>query len=134
MLIKSVIIKLTRRGADISPDYSLTIHGYGTVTYEGNDNVGIKGRKEEPIAENKVMDLLSEFKRSNFFSFDENYIVEKPMGRPSTTISISLPGENGEVKTTPNTKTEAKSEWIPLFEYILTLPCPVKSNNTSFRL
>ncbi len=98
-LINSIIIRLIRRGADISPDYSLTIHGYGTVTYEGNDNVGVKGSKEESIAEDKIMDILSEFKSSNFFSFNENYPVESPIGRPSTIISISLPGEKGEAKT-----------------------------------
>lgn len=35
MLLDSMVIKLTRGGAGISPDYSLTIYGTGKVVYDG---------------------------------------------------------------------------------------------------
>lgn len=99
MPIDSVIIKLVRNGVDISPDYSITIRGYGTVTYEGNDNVGVNGRVEESIDNEKIVSLLSEFKNAGFFSFDDKYPVENPEGRPYATISLSLPDESKEVRS-----------------------------------
>ena len=99
MPIDSVVIKLVRNGVDISPDYSITIHGYGTVTYEGNDNVGVKGRVEEPIDNEKIVSLLSEFKNAGFFSFDDKYPVENPEGRPYATVYLSLPDDNKEVRS-----------------------------------
>jgi PKD repeat protein len=98
MPVDSIVIKLVRKGADISPDYSITIHGYGTVTYEGNDNVGVKGRIEESIDNEKVVSLLSEFKNAGFFSFDDKYPIKNPEGRPYNIISLTLPGESGEIR------------------------------------
>jgi len=99
MLIESVIIKLTRTGAGVSPDYSLTIYGNGTALYEGRDNVKIKGDVEASISEGKIMELLSEFKDSGFFSLEYNDIPADAQGKPHTIISISMPTETGETIT-----------------------------------
>ena len=99
MLIDSVIVKLERFGADIEPDYSITIHGHGAVIYHGRDNVRIKGNKEEKIDDDKVVSIITEFKNADFFSFEETYSVDNPGGVPYATISISLPTEDGQLKT-----------------------------------
>jgi len=98
MLIDSVIIKLIRNGAGVSPDYSLTIYGYGALEYNGNENVKVKGKVEEEFDYNKVISLLSKFKSSGFFSLNDPYSVDESAGPPYTVISISMPGNDGEMK------------------------------------
>jgi len=99
MLIDSMIIKLTKGGVGIGPDYSLTIHGNGKVIYAGIENVKVKGKVESSIDNNKVVSLLSQFKEAGFFSLNDVYSVEDSVGRPYTIISISIPKENGEMVT-----------------------------------
>lgn len=98
MLIDSVIIKLTRNGAGVSPDYSLTIYGYGALEYNGNENVKVKGKVEEEFDYDKVISLLSKFKSSGFFSLNDVYSVDESAGPPYTVVSISIPGNDGEMK------------------------------------
>lgn len=99
MLIKSIIIRLTRKGAGVSPDYTIEIRGDGSLIYEGRDNVKTVGRVDESISEGKFMALLSEFKTSDFFSFKDNYVITDTVGKPYTIVSISLPNENNEIIT-----------------------------------
>lgn len=99
MLIDSMIIKLTRGGAGISPDYSLTIHGNGKVIYDGVENVKVKGIVESSIDKDKITSLLLGFKESDFFSLNDTYSVKDSITRPYTVISISMPKENGKVIT-----------------------------------
>jgi len=99
MLIDSMVIKLTRGGTGISPDYSLTIYGNGKVVYDGVENVKVKGIVESSIDTEKFISLLSEFKESGFFSLNDVYSIEDSITRPYTVISISIPKETGEVAT-----------------------------------
>ena len=98
MLIDSVIIKLIRNGAGVSPDYSLTIYGYGALEYNGIENVEVKGKVEEEFDYDKVISLLSKFKSSGFFSLNNQYSVDESAGPPFTVISISMPVNDGEMK------------------------------------
>ena len=99
MLIDSVIIGLTKNGVGIKPSYSLTIYGHGTLNYYGIENVKVKGKVEEKIEKDKIILLLSEFKNSGFFSIPDVYFVDKDAFRSFTTLSISLPISEGEMKT-----------------------------------
>jgi hypothetical protein len=99
MLIDSVIISLTRNGVGVKPSYSLTIYGYGTLNYYGVENVKVKGKVEEKIERDKIILLLSEFKNSGFFSIPDVYFVDKDAFRSFTTLSISLPISENEMKT-----------------------------------
>ena len=87
MPIDSMIIKLTRGGAGIGPDYSLTIYGNGKVIYDGVENVKVKGVVESSIDNNKVISLLSEFKESGFFSLNDTYSIEDSITRPYNVVS-----------------------------------------------
>lgn len=99
MLIDSMVIKLTRGGAGIDSEYSLTIRGDGKVIYTGIENVKIKGIVASSIDDDKITSLLLDFKKSGFSSL--NYIspVEGSIVKPYTVISISVPNENGEMVT-----------------------------------
>jgi hypothetical protein len=69
MPVDSIVIKLVRNGVGISSSYNIITYGHGTVVYNGIDNVGVKGRKEESIDNDKIISLLSKFKDSWFFSY-----------------------------------------------------------------
>jgi len=99
MSIESIIIKLNRSGAGISPGYSLTIYGNGTVIYEGKENVKVKGKIESNIDKDKVLALLSDFKESGVFSLEANYMTEESQEMPYTIISFSMPSKSGETLT-----------------------------------
>lgn len=99
MLISSIVIKLVRKGASVAPDYSLTIHGNGTIIYNGIENVKAKGEIEKTIDEKRVISVLSEFKNINFFSLDDVYPVNNASNRPYTLLSILIPNEDGTTKT-----------------------------------
>ena len=97
MLIDSVVIKLIKNGVGISPSYSLTIYGHGSLEYD--ESTKITGKVEEEISKEQVILLLSEFKDSGFFSLDDIYQVDEFAGRPYTVISISIPGRDGDMRT-----------------------------------
>jgi len=99
VLISSIVIKLVRKGASVAPDYSLTIHGNGTIIYNGKENVKAKGEIEKSIGENKAIFILSEFKNINFFSLDDVYPVRNASNHPYTVLSISIPNDDGTAKT-----------------------------------
>ena len=99
MIADSVFIKLVRKGAGVGPDYSLKISGRGTVIYEGFENVEIKGERKEKIEKQKIVTLLSEFKKADFFSLNDVYPIESSDGRSSCIIGISVTDKNGGTKT-----------------------------------
>lgn len=98
MMFDSVVIKLIRKGAGVSPDYSLTITGKGNITYEGKENVEVKGERTERINEKEIIKLLADFKKIDFFSLNDIYPIENSDGRASSIISISITDEKGGMK------------------------------------
>ncbi|UCH71681.1 MAG: hypothetical protein JSW62_04595 [Thermoplasmatales archaeon] len=96
MLIDSMVIKLFRTGAGISPEYKLTVYGDGRVIYEGIENVQEKGIIESSIDDNAVLSILNEFKESGFFSLSDIFSIKDSIDRPFTSISISIPKGDGQ--------------------------------------
>lgn len=95
--IKDVVITLERTvcfGA--CPDYTLTIRGDGTVTYEGRRFVKIEGTRTITISEEKIRQLLSEFQRVDYFSLDDSYEEFMATDMPSAITSLKV---NSETKT-----------------------------------
>ena len=99
MMVDSIFIKLIRKGAGVGPDYSLKISGKGILIYEGFENVDIKGERKEKIDQDKIIKLLSEFKKVDFFSLNDVYPVEDSDGRASCVIGVSITDRNGGTKT-----------------------------------
>ncbi|OAO01561.1 hypothetical protein A8B75_14385 [Sphingomonadales bacterium EhC05] len=55
------------------PDYTVTISGNGEVTYEGRYYTLVEGEHAYEISKTAVMDLLDDFRKSDFWSFREKY-------------------------------------------------------------
>jgi hypothetical protein len=55
------------------PDYAVTLHGDGSVHYEGRGFVKITGMQEKTISRDAVIGLLREFYRIDFFSLKDVY-------------------------------------------------------------
>lgn len=88
---KNIIITLHRTMCfGTCPVYKLTIYGDGTVIYEGKKFVKDIGIKTTTINEEKVRQLVSEFKKINYFSlkdsYDETGITDMPYALTSITI------------------------------------------------
>jgi len=94
MKIESIVIMLDRFGGKNKPDYSIIIRGDGKVFYEGRKNVGTIGFAEKNISEEKVLSLLSEFKKIDFFSLDKNFVNNNSQEYNSISISLSTDGSN----------------------------------------
>ncbi|HEY93685.1 MAG TPA: hypothetical protein G4O15_01945 [Dehalococcoidia bacterium] len=95
--LNSVIITLERTACyGFCPIYSLTIHGNGTVIYEGQDFVETTGRVETVISKEKVKQLISEFEKTDYDSLKDSYTERTITDAPSVITSIT---RNGKTKT-----------------------------------
>jgi hypothetical protein len=95
--IKDVVITLERTvcfGA--CPDYTLTIQGDGTFTYEGRQFVKIEGTRTTTISKEKIRQLLSEFQSVDYFSLNDSYEEFGATDMPSAITSLTI---NGKTKT-----------------------------------
>lgn len=78
------------------PIYSVTVYGNGTVVYEGEHHVNVKGKRVYQISDEKIMELLVEFERADYFSLKDRY--EAPVtDLPATATSITMEGETKSV-------------------------------------
>lgn len=58
-------------------EYSATINGNGIVDFEGYSGVKLKGKHTFSIPVEKVIDLVKDFKKINFFSLEDSYTEKK---------------------------------------------------------
>ncbi len=102
--IKNVVITLKRSVCfGICPTYNLTIYGNGTVVYEGTENVNITGIQISNITENNIRQLISEFKKINYFSLNETEIASHIVyDAPVFTTSLTI---NEKTKTIKHYET-----------------------------
>jgi len=92
--LENVIITLERtacKGA--CPVYKLTIYSTGTVVYEGKDYVKTTGKIESSISADRIEQLVSEFKKVDYFSLNDSYVQRVITDAPSVKTSIKLGGE-----------------------------------------
>ncbi len=78
------------------PDYVVTIHGDGTVHYEGRNFVAVEGMQIARISEESVQQLVDEFYRAGFFSLASRY-EQQVTDLPSQTTSITIDGKTKTV-------------------------------------
>ncbi|MCK4836366.1 MAG: hypothetical protein KAT17_07005 [Candidatus Aminicenantes bacterium] len=91
--IKDVIISLARtRCYGTCPVYELKIYGNGKVVYRGEKFVKTVGTKTINISEEKVRQLISEFKKAKYFSFYANYKDMHVTCMPSAITYINING------------------------------------------
>jgi superfamily II helicase len=90
---------------DCCPEYSVSILGDGTVTYEGIAAVRIAGKQVYSIQQYQVKNLVNEFYKVDFFSLKDKY-TSKDNGDGTismidhtapVTISITIKGKTKKV-------------------------------------
>ena len=97
--LDEVVITLERTVCfGICPEYKLTIYGSGTVVYEGKRFVRIEGKRTIAISEEKVRQLLSEFKRIDYYSLDDSYEEFMATDMPSAFTSLTIDGKTKTVR------------------------------------
>ena len=80
------------------PVYKLTIDDDGTVVYEGKDFVSTKDREETAISQDKVDQLVQEFKKIDYFSLNDEYTTRIITDAPSVITSITLDGKTKTIE------------------------------------
>ena len=97
--LDEVVITLERTVCfGICPEYKLTIYGSGTIVYEGKRFVRIEGKRTIAISEEKVRQLLSEFKRIDYYSLDDSYEEFMATDMPSAFTSLTIDGKTKTVR------------------------------------
>jgi hypothetical protein len=77
------------------PDYSVEIHGDGSVVYTGNSHVAVKGKQQGQLTQDELRQLVSLFRTADFYSLRDTYRCSVT-DNPTYTTSISI---NGRTKT-----------------------------------
>lgn len=72
-------------------EYSVSISGDGTVTYEGVAAVSVRGKQVYSIQLDQVKELVNEFFRVDYFSLKERYIAKDNGNGTFTTIDHAAP-------------------------------------------
>jgi hypothetical protein len=90
--VGNVVITLERTPCfGFCPSYLVTVHGNGTVVYEGRDFVEVKGVQKAEIPQSDVQELVDEFYEIGFFSLRDRYEAQVT-DLPSQTTSITVDG------------------------------------------
>jgi hypothetical protein len=79
------------------PAYNVVIHGDGSVDFNGKAFVMIVGSQHAKISTQAVRDLVSNFKRADYFSLNNQYVTPVT-DCPSYTTSISFDGVTKSVQ------------------------------------
>jgi hypothetical protein len=94
---EDLIIRINRTPCyGTCPVYRMTVKADGNVKFFGQDHTEIKGETEGEISQEKIKQLIEEFKKANFFALQDKYTTEDcatDMPSANTTIFI-----NGQVK------------------------------------
>lgn len=80
--LAEVKIEIKRDGSSTgcigcTAEYSATIDGNGIVNYEGYSGIRLKGKHTFSISVEQVRDLISDFKKINFFALEDKYTDKK---------------------------------------------------------
>lgn len=101
---RDTVITLTRTSCfGYCPSYKLTISADGTVTFEGRDYVKTKGTFKSRISRKQLQQLISEFKKANYFSLKDKYESEEDgcatvwTDYPSATTSLRINGKSKSI-------------------------------------
>ena len=81
-----VVVRLERTACfGLYPVYVVTVHGDGTVEFQGEEHTAVQGRRTKRIAPEAVRELVEEFERIGFQGLAEEYRYETgPDGTVST--------------------------------------------------
>jgi hypothetical protein len=86
-------------GNSTNPTYSLKIDSNGTVIFDGKIYTGTKGKAEDKVDKQVVLDLIREFEKVDFFGLKDSYVAtddgcgEVLTDMASESISIKVKGK-----------------------------------------
>lgn len=91
----SVRITLLRTGCIFGtcPAYSIEIHGDGTIFYEGEENVLLKGRRRTSTTPSKVRELVNAFREADYYSLRDDYEGDQNHDVAMYQTSIEIDGQ-----------------------------------------
>jgi ankyrin repeat protein len=93
----TVVMTLSRTSCLGScPDYEVTVHGDGTVIYDGKRFVAITGRHQCTISEAGVHELVAAFRAADYYSLQDKYVWEAT-DLPTYISSIKIDGQTKQV-------------------------------------
>ena len=93
----TVVMNLTRTSClGTCPYYEITVHGDGTVIYNGLMFVAIKGRHQCKISEASVHELVAAFRDADYYSLQDKY-VWNATDLPTYISSIEIDGQSKQV-------------------------------------
>lgn len=97
--LEDVVITLERTACfGTCPVYTLVIYGSGTVIYEGEDFVKIKGKQETTISQEEIKQLISEFETVDYFSLNDSYTERTITDAETVTTSITIDGKTKTIE------------------------------------
>jgi hypothetical protein len=73
------------------PIYKLTIHGDGTVVYEGRENVRVKGIEHTKIKPLEVQELTKAFENVDYFNLKDDYTTKEGESREKGYLCTDTP-------------------------------------------
>jgi len=89
------------------PSYKLTIFADGRVVFEGREYVKAKGMTKGRISEEKLRQLISEFKKVNYFSLRDTY---QPSDNGCPGFVTDMPSANSSIEI--NGRKKAISHYL----------------------
>jgi (2Fe-2S) ferredoxin len=97
--LKEVVITLERTECfGTCPVYSLTVYGYGAVIYEGIRFAQVQGTIQTTISEDKIIQLVSEFQKIDYFSLRDSYEERNATDMPSALTSLTIDGRKKTIR------------------------------------
>lgn len=108
------------------PEYKMKIYKNGFVYLNAKRHLDMEGEYKSNISENKLNELIEEFNKNNFFSFEDKYTA-KVTDLPTTTTTFRYEGEekrivdyHGAPKKLKNLEMELHAlieelDWEPLY-------------------
>lgn len=97
--IQDVVITLERTACfGTCPIYQLTVYGNGLVVYEGIRFVRVEGKRTTIIDEERVRQLVNEFRRIDYFSMENSYEELHATDMPSVISSITIDGRTKAIR------------------------------------
>lgn len=98
----NAIIKMKRTACfEECPTYSLTIHGNGTIVYEGYRDVKVEGKQIYQGDKNNIRELIEQFYAMDYFALNDSYAVKKDrdlqLSSSATITSITIVGKTKSV-------------------------------------
>lgn len=91
------------------PVYTITIHGDGKATYEGQRNMDKIGKFEKTFPLTEVEALAKAFDAANFFAFEDHYTDDKVADLPFTYLTYAKGDQTKKITAQYMTPEELKA-------------------------